>query len=227
MIPRGSAVFACTAIGYTNSAIENWFGHEQATVECVGIPRYPGSPHPRVAGLVRFMSDTTRRDVIKFVHGNVLEPQAQNHKIICQLVNDAARTWGGGVARMSAKKYPTAQFAFSKWITGIPRSQRLGKVHFASVDESITIASLVGQQGYGTSVSPRIRYLALEDCFDKVADFALDNSGSVHMPRLGMGQSAGSWDTVEEIVRSTLASRGIPVIVYDLPPRRVAGELFA
>ncbi len=40
------------------------------------------------------------------------------------------------------------------------------------------------------------------------------------MPRIGAGQSGGSWDTIEELIRDTIAAQGIPVTVYDLPPRR-------
>jgi O-acetyl-ADP-ribose deacetylase (regulator of RNase III) len=225
-IPRGSAVYGCTAIGYSDHGIENWFGYEGVIIECVGIPRYPGAQHPRVAGLVRFQSNAAGRQAMKVVHGNVLEPRAQGEKIICQLVNDAARTWGGGVARSTARKYPKAQEAFSAWITSLPRSNRLGNVHFAAVGRSTTIASLVGQQGYGASSSPRIRYVALAQCFEKVFEYALDHKASVHMPRIGEGQSGGSWETVAEIVRTVLVNNGVLVTVYELPPRRATAELF-
>jgi Zn-dependent peptidase ImmA (M78 family)/O-acetyl-ADP-ribose deacetylase (regulator of RNase III) len=225
-IPQVSAVYGCTAIGYSDHAVENWFGREGLRIECVGIPRYPGSQHPRVAGLVRFQRDDAVRQAMKVVLGNVLEPRAQGDKIICQLVNDQARTWGGGVARSTAKKFPKAQESFSSWITSVPRSARLGSVHFQPVSQSITIASLVGQQGYGHSSAPRIRYVALARCLDKVQQYAADHQASVHMPRIGEGQSGGSWETVAEIVKTVLTNAGIPVTVYELPPRRVTAELF-
>jgi O-acetyl-ADP-ribose deacetylase (regulator of RNase III) len=226
MIPPGSAVYGCTAIGYSDNSVENWLGHDGLTIECVGIPRYPGSQHPRVAGLVRFQRDAATRQAMKVVLGDVLEPRAQGNKIICQLVNDQARTWGGGVARSTAKKFPKAQESFSSWITALPRSARLGSVHFEPVPQSITIASLVGQQGYGQSSLPRIRYMALAQCFEKVQQYAADHEASVHMPRIGDGQSGGSWETVAEIVRTVLTSNGIPVSIYELPPRRIRAELF-
>ena len=33
------------------------------------------------------------------------------------------------------------------------------------------------------------------------------------MPRIGAGQSGGSWDTVEEIIRNTLVAQGVLVTV--------------
>jgi hypothetical protein len=53
-IPDGSIVSSCSAIGFTARATEKWFEGKSAAVECVGIPGYPGSGYPRVAGLLRF-----------------------------------------------------------------------------------------------------------------------------------------------------------------------------
>lgn len=225
IVPAASAVYSCTAIGYTERRTENWFSHDALTVECVGIPGYPGTSLPRVAGVIRFAERPARQDSIKFVHGDVLDARGSEPKIICQLVNDQARTWGGGVARSTARKFPNAQRAFAAWIISIPRSKRLGEVHFTDAAESVFIASLVGQQGYGESSAPRIRYTALERCLERVVEFASERSASVHMPRIGSGTSGGSWDTVEEMIRSTLVADGVPVTVYDLPPKRMPGAV--
>ncbi len=144
--------------------------------------------------------------------------------MICQLVNDRARTWGGGVARLTAKKFPQAQQEFASWLIQTQKRTRLGKVHFSSEKNGVVIASLVAQEGYGPSDVPRIRYASLEQCFASVAEFAGKTGASVHLPRLGAGQSGGKWDTVEEIIRDTLIAKHLPVTVYDLPPKRQAEE---
>lgn len=218
-IPDDSVIYGCTAIGQTDRAIESWIAGRPLAVECVGIPGFPGTSYPRIAGIVRFGSPD-KQDAFKTVHGNVLAPAGSGLKIICQLVNDQAKLWGGGVARASAKKYPIAQQEFSHWITQIPKKERLGRVHFAKVEGGVTIASLVAQEGYGASAIPRIRYAPLGKAFSAVAEFANELNASVHMPRIGAGQSGGVWDTVEEIIHETLISKGIHVTVYDLPPRR-------
>jgi O-acetyl-ADP-ribose deacetylase (regulator of RNase III) len=219
LVPTTSVVHSCTAIGYTDKKIESWYSHDSVGVECVGIPAYLGTSTPRVAGFLR-LNKNDRQDALKFVHGDVLDPRGTNTKIICQLVNDQARYWGGGVAKSAARKFPEAQREFAKWFMGIPRSKRLGTVHFAKAGDSLVLASLVGQHGFGPSLIPRIRYAALEHCFGKIADFAAKNVASVHMPRLGAGDSGGQWDTVEEIVRGTLITDNVPVTVYDLPPKK-------
>jgi Zn-dependent peptidase ImmA (M78 family)/O-acetyl-ADP-ribose deacetylase (regulator of RNase III) len=221
LIPHKSVVYSCTAIGYTDRANEDWLLQPQLKVECGGIPGYPGNSYPRVAGLIHFVADHDIAEDIRFVHGNVLDPRGGDTKVICQLVNDQARTWGGGVARSAAKKYPIAQRNFSNWISRIPRAERLGKVHFTQVKTSTYVASLVAQQGYGASAAPRIRYMALERCFESVAEFARLNQASVHMPRIGTGQSGGQWDTINELVRTILVDGDLSVTVYDLPPRRL------
>ena len=221
IVPSGSAVYACTGIGFTDSGIEKWFSHDALKVECVGIPGYPGANYPRVAGLIRFSADEAIRDPIRFVHGDIFEPRGSDLKVICQLVNDQARLWGGGVAKAAARKFPQAQREFSTWITTMPRRKRLGEVHFAQTNDLTFVASLIGQEGFGPADSPRIRYAALEHCLERVSEFASKRHASVHMPRLGAGQSGGSWDTVEEIVRDTLVNEGIAVMVYDLPPKRI------
>jgi O-acetyl-ADP-ribose deacetylase (regulator of RNase III) len=220
-IPKGSTVYACGAIGFTSRGVEKWFDGKRVTIECVGIPGYPGSSSPRVAGLIRFAKTEKTSAKVNFVHGNVLKAPGQEPKVICQLVNDQARFWGGGVARGAAKAFPEAQKEFSNWIVSVPRSRRLGDVHFAQTEKNMFIASLVGQEGFGPSPAPRIRYAALEKCLEKISDFASAKSASVHMPRLGSGESGGSWDTVQEMVQDALIADGIPVTVYDLPPKRL------
>ena len=216
-IPSSSVVYSCTAIGFSDRGVEKWFSFDGLSVECVGIPAFPGSSYPRVAGLLRSATTQSTAEMMKFVNGDVLKPRGSDLKVICQLVNDRARIWGGGVARSAAKKFPHSQRDFSAWIVSMQRPKRLGQVHFARANDSTFIASLIGQEGYGPSLVPRIRYAALEKCFERVSRFASDHAASVHMPRLGAGESGGSWDTVEEIVQDTLVTERVPVVVYDLP----------
>lgn len=220
LLPEDTVLGQCTAIGHTARGEEAWFDSAKAQVECVGIPAYPGNFLPRVAGIIRRSDVAASAELIEFLHGDVLSPKVTGPKIICQLVNDQARTWGGGVARAAAKKFPQAQESFSDWITAIPRRERLGRVQFADVSRDITIASLVAQAGFGASEAPRIRYFALEKCLTAVAERAAANGATVHMPRLGSGAAGGAWQTVEELIRAQIVSKSIRVRVYDLPPKQ-------
>lgn len=108
LVPRDSVISNCTALGYTDKASEDWVLGRPRTAEYVGIGAYPGSQFPRVAGLVRLEDSASARPGLTFVYGDVLNPRGDDTRIVCQMVNDKASTWGGGVARKMAKVFPPA-----------------------------------------------------------------------------------------------------------------------
>lgn len=224
-IPSASIVHRCTAIGHTDRAIERWVMGGPTKIECVGLTAYPGSVYPRVAGLVRFDEAQENHFPIRLLHGNVLEPRNGGKKIICQLVNDKAVKWGGGVARKIAKRFPNAEEAYSKQVIQIPQRDRLGRAVFSQASEDVTIASLIGQEGFGPSLFPRIRYAALHTCLEQVAEHAAFIGATIHMPKIGAGSSGGDWQTIEEMIDDVMVRAGLFVTVYDVPPKRVQLEL--
>lgn len=225
-IPTDSIVQSCTAIGFTNRAVEEWVSSEPILIECVGLPAYPGNIYPRVAGIVRFELPSANRKPIQILHGNALEPQGSDRKIVCQLVNDRAAKWGGGIARKAGRKYPEAERNFSDTLLTIPNSRRLGEVIFSRATDEVTIASLIAQEGFGPSPLPRIRYAALAKGLEVVAKKAIATNASIHMPRLGTGAAGGEWTVIEEIIDDVMVRNGLSVTVYDLPPKREQLELF-
>ncbi len=225
-VPDNSVIHRCTAIGYTDRAHEDWIGGQPQLVECVGVPGYPGTSLPRVVGLIRFESTRGDTHPIRYVHGNALDPRGAGNRLVCQMVNDRARKWGGGIARRTAEKYPRAEQEFAKWIVDQPLAERLGKAHFSSAIDGISIASLIAQEGFGKSHLPRIRYGALEESLKSVARYAQENGFSIHMPRIGTGTAGGTWEAIEEIIDECLVATGLTITIYDLPPRRPQLDLF-
>ena len=224
-IPDESIVHRCTAIGHTDRAVESWAMGTPTQIECVGLTAYPGSIYPRVAGLVRFDRVQENYLPIRLIHGNILEPRNGGKKIICQLVNNKAIKWGGGVARKIAKRFPDAEEAYAEQVIQIPQRDRLGRAIFSKASENVTIASLVGQEGFGPSLFPRIRYAALQTCLEQVADQAASIGASIHMPKIGTGSAKGDWSTIEEMLDDVMVRAGLFVTVYDVPPKRVQLEL--
>ena len=225
IVPDESVVRTCTAIGHTDRAMENWVNGSQTQIECVGLPPYPGSRYPRVAGLVRFDHANEDRRPIRIVHGDVLKPLGGGPKVICQLVNDKATKWGGGIARKMARRFPEAEERFTETFIGLPHSARLGQVIFCSVEDNITIASLIAQEGFGQSLFPRIRYSALVDCLKKVTQHAKETAASIHMPKIGTGAAGGDWSTIEEMLDDAMVREDLTVTVYEIPPKRIQLEL--
>lgn len=220
VIPTQTVATECTAIGFTARGEETWPGLGRVTVECVGIPQYPNTPFSRVAGLIRSLKpNQPSATTIKYVHGTVFEPRGDGPRLICQLVNDSARRWGGGVASEAARRFPKANTAFSKWIAALQKSSRLGEVHFCDIGHGCVLASLVAQHGFGPSTHPRIRYSALERCLVTIREEVQRRHYSVHMPRIGTGAAGGDWQLVEQLVVNELVPSCPAVTVYDLPPK--------
>ena len=223
-IPRTSVAYHCSAIGYTDGDNEEWIADVPLPVEYVGIAPYPSNSRPRLVGLVRFKDAKEGRTPIRYLHGNVLEPRGAGPRVVCQLVNDLAKRWGGGTARQAAERFPAAQQEFAAWIGEIDRGQRLGKVHFSTEVSGTVIASIVGQRGFGKSKTPRVQYGAIQTGLARVADFALNKGASVHLPRIGTGVAGGNWATIKNMMEEQFVESGVEVNVYTLPPQRISQD---
>ncbi len=220
VLPKDARAAECTAIGFTAKAEERWLGEQGWQTEYLGIAPYPGHVFPRVLAIVRPKTVEQTASIIRYLKGDAAEPRGTGKKILLQLVNDKAITWGAGFARSLRQKWPSAQREFSQWAMSGRRELKLGAVHVAAVRDDLLLVSLVAQKGYGETDRPRIRYSALEQCLASVADLAKRESLSVHMPRIGTGLAGGSWAVVEEIILQTLGAKSIDVTVYDLPNRK-------
>jgi O-acetyl-ADP-ribose deacetylase (regulator of RNase III) len=219
-LSTGSVIADCTAIGFTASGMEKWPRVGPVHIQCVGVPPYPGQLRPRVLGVFRAADALpARRPMIDYVRGDATQPRGKGQKIIVQMVNDKAITWGGGLSLAVRRKWPKAQKEYSHWATEGSRNRRLGSVHFSHPADDISVASVVAQAGYGPSARPRIRYGALEDGLVNVAQRAREIGASIHMPRLGCGEAGGVWNIVSELIETNVVSSGIPVTVYDLPAK--------
>ena len=223
--PRGavleaaSVVSKCTGIGFTAAGNEIWPGWRRPYhVECIGLPPYPGSRYPRVAGVIRDRGTTHTRSLLEYVRGDATLPRTQP-AVIAQIVNNKARSWGGnGFAVSVLRKWPSVQEDFREWASG---GLRLGKVRTALAENDVWVASMVAQSGYGSSEHPRIRYTALRTALSSVSEFAIEHEAAIHMPRIGTGQARGDWAIVEELIRDRCVARGITVTVYDRPDAQI------
>ena len=220
VLPEATIVSECTAINHMAKADENWAGHS-VHVECVGIPPYPWSVYPRVAGVVMpstaDAASTDENARVNIVIGNALAPSGHGPKLLVHVVNDSTPNWGGnGFAAALKRQWPDVQRDFQEW--GQSRDNlRLGGVRFFRKTPTLTVASMVAQKGYGDTFGVRrLRYNALERCLELVARYAKEEDASIHMPRIGAGQGGASWGVVCELITGAVCSQGIPVTVYDL-----------
>jgi O-acetyl-ADP-ribose deacetylase (regulator of RNase III) len=223
-LPVDTEAGECTAIGYTAKGQEDWAGLGRIRIECVGVSPYPNHTWPRVVGLLKPLRQIGARvPSITYLRGDATQPRGRDNKLLLQVVNDAALTWGAGFSLAIRKKWPALQQGFRSWAME-DRNLALGKIHVATIDDSLSLVSMVAQHGYGPSPRPRIRYLSLQECLRQVANLAAKRGAVVHMPRIGCGLAGGSWNVVRELVDETLCANGIHVSVYDLPGSLAQGH---
>jgi Zn-dependent peptidase ImmA (M78 family)/O-acetyl-ADP-ribose deacetylase (regulator of RNase III) len=221
LLPKDSCINSCTAIGFTQKAVESWTTNGPALrVEAVGIPGYPGRLLPRVVGMVRSANTADiRQNQIIYLKGDATSPVGQGPKVIAHVINDKTPNWGGnGFATFLARKWPMAQYDFRQWAQATG-GLHLGSSHSTKVDENTYIFHMIAQHGYGESARPRLRYDSLETSLRSLAVFARQHNASVHMPRIGAGQARGSWPLIAELILESLCATDISVAVYDLPNR--------
>jgi O-acetyl-ADP-ribose deacetylase (regulator of RNase III) len=217
-LPLQSGVSECTAIGYTAKRIEDWRHAGKVKVHCLGVSPYPNQTFPRVIGLLRpIRQDALSTAGITYLRGDAAAPRGSAPRLITQIVNDTAFTWGGGFSLAIRRKWPSAQQAYRQWAYENRKNLSLGNVHLADAENDLAVVSMVAQHGYGSSDKPRIRYSALRTCLQHLAMLAAKQKATVHMPRIGTGLAGGSWNIVSELIDDTLCRSGISVFVYDLP----------
>lgn len=221
-IPRDSVVYQCTAIGYTGKSQEIWGKSEKMRVECVAIPSLPGGSAPRVVGLLQppGHQSVAPYPTIQYLIGDATEPRGDKRTIIAHIVNTGTANWGAGFAAVVKQKWPAAQDDFKYWVGDNRDNLCLGNSRLYPINGDRLLFSMIAQQGYGKSKQPTIRYQALEQCLDSLAETALSQQAVVSMPRIGCGQAGGDWSIVEELVDQSLCRHGIEVTVYDLKSER-------
>jgi Zn-dependent peptidase ImmA (M78 family)/O-acetyl-ADP-ribose deacetylase (regulator of RNase III) len=213
-----SVLSHCTAVGYTDHAVETWGEDRDLEVQAVGIPPYPGHRFPRIAGLIRPAGGGEAHGAgIRYIRGDATKPRGEQPAIIAHVVNNHARRWGGhGFARSLARRYPQVRDAYAASAEA-PGGRTLGTVHLDEAGPGLWVASMVAQVGYGESTKPRLRLPALRDCLLALAERAVERQAEVHMPLIGTGQGGMRWPTVRDLVLDGVCRTGVNVVVYVLP----------
>ena len=150
---------------------------------------------------------------ITYVTGDATDPVGAGTKIIAHVCNDYGG-WGAGFVKAVSRRWPEPEASYRNHYRTYGLD--LGDVQYIPVADSLWVANMVAQHGYGIR-EPAIRYGTLRECLYRLGTFALHRGASVHMPRIGCGLAGGQWSEVEPIIQDELCARDIPVTVYDLP----------
>lgn len=164
---------------------------------------------------------TLSTNKVQYLVGDAADPIGEGTRIIAHCCNHLGY-WGAGFTQVLDRYYPKVGTDYRAWIKlgfELRTARQLGEVRYASADDDLIVASIVGQDGIkgAKNVKP-IRYSALGVGLQDVAKRAIAEACSVHMPRIGCGLAGGTWDKVEPLIQQHLIRLGVPVYVYDLGP---------
>ena len=147
----------------------------------------------------------------------------------CVHVCNNVGAWGAGVSGAIGKAFPEAEKEYRNWVmnsslNGYPPFM-LGEILPVQVkNRPIVVVNLIGQNGLVSKYNRiPVRYDSIQEGLSKVANLITKSStlhnyqDTVHMPRIGCGLAGGKWDRIEPLIVSEIVSKGIPVVVYDLP----------
>jgi O-acetyl-ADP-ribose deacetylase (regulator of RNase III) len=181
---------------------------------------------------------------IAYVVGDATAPAADGEdgvSVIAHICNDVGG-WGKGFVGAISRRWPGPEQHYRSWYDqriGYSRNGRfsdyfekhkqhvraelccgpfgLGAIQVVPVARNVFVCNMVAQKGIGAerAEQPPIRYEALKRCLDALCGVAVREHARVHMPRIGCGLAGGEWPKVESLVKESLCSRGVPVVVYD------------
>jgi O-acetyl-ADP-ribose deacetylase (regulator of RNase III) len=153
---------------------------------------------------------------IDYLKGDATCPQAKGVKLICHICNDSGG-WGKGFVLAISRRWEQPERAYREWYNGRAENDfGLGAVQFVQVEPYTWVANMVAQRGTKRgSKGPPIRYEAVAECLEKVAQKATELKASLHMPRIGCGLAGGEWTRIEPLIVEALCRRGLSVTVYD------------
>lgn len=154
---------------------------------------------------------------ITYLIGDATQPRTLEPVIIAHIVNDLG-AWGAGFVLALSRRWKTPERKYLHWAKGQTAEPfGLGRTQFVEIDDRITVANMCAQHGLRSAAHPvPLRYEALAECLDQVADRALELNAEVHLPRIGCGLAGGTWEQVEPLLVAAFGERDIPVFVYDL-----------
>ena len=156
-----------------------------------------------IPGTARKHPKLNRTLKLRYLIGDATQP-VNLPTIISHICNDVG-AWGRGFVVPLAQRYPKAKAEYKKLCDfkkeDFPYRLELGQTQIFEVDEGIYVANMIAQYGIRWEGKvPPIRYEALKTALTTVYTFALQNSLTVSMPRIGAGLAGGDWNVIEGVI---------------------------
>jgi len=165
--------------------------------------------------------------MIKYEVGNVVESDVKGLRVLCHVVNSSG-LWGSGVVIPIGQKWPNTKEAYLDWYNSTVHAcdfgdcdvpWLLGEVQFVQADDNTIVANMLGQKAPGHheiingKTWPPIRYEAVEECMQRVAEFAKKHNATIIAPKFGSLRAGGDWNIINKMINEIWSD--CEVVIYD------------
>lgn len=146
---------------------------------------------------------------ITYLKGDATQPIDNGKNVtLCHICNNEYK-WGAGFVLALSKRWKEPKIAYYT----MP-SLKLGDVSFAKVNDRITVANMIAQNGFVSEYNPiAVDYLALASTLSKANVQAIATGADIHAPMIGSGLGGGDWSTIEQIIKDNVT---VDVYIYKL-----------
>jgi len=163
--------------------------------------------------------DGLNTDGLSYTVGDATAPARSGPAIIAHVCNDVG-AWGRGFVHALSGRWPDPEREYRRWHRERASNDfALGAVQLVRVEDDLWVANMIGQHGVRRARGgpPPVRYAAIGEALETLAELAEEHSATVHMPRIGSGLAGGRWTDIEPLIQARLMFRGVDTTVYDLP----------
>lgn len=145
---------------------------------------------------------------------NIIEgdiTQIVERGVIAHVVNNR-NAMGAGVAKALYEKWPAVKIQYHRWMDLCDLEPGdFSDVNFVAVNDDITVANMVAQDGFGPGDRCYLNYTQLSVSLLQVNRYAYDHDMQVYLPyNVGCGLAGGNWSIVSDLILKFIKD---PVIV--------------
>lgn len=117
--------------------------------------------------------------------------------VIAHVVNNR-NAMGAGVAKALYDRWPIVKVQYHRWMAICDLEPgEFSDVNFVIIDDDITVANMVAQDGFGPGDRCYLDYKQLEASIRSVALYSEENNLPIYLPyNMGCGLAGGNWDIV-------------------------------
>lgn len=164
---------------------------------------------------------------IQYKEGDATDPPTSDNSVsyIIHVCNDVG-FFGRGFALCVKNKFPIVEQIYKQvhreTMDFHTRCMPLGTNQYIPIiGTNIVVINMIAQHGiYSVGGISPIRYDALEECLENVAEQVTEND-TIHGPRLGAGLSGGSWSMVESLLQKHIGHLNVTIYDFDPPDKKM------